>query len=663
MARENGSRLFRRNATRWSFKQNYIAEFLEARAYLSTVVFPAKPPAFAIASGPTSTYPAVADFNGDGIPDIADANSSLSGQDGTISVLPGKGGGSFGSVQTLPAGQRPYQVIAGVFTSSGHEDLVVTNTEDGTVGFYAGQGNGSFAAPVSSSYGSANNIGGDTVSVAAADVNGDGKLDLIITGAIITSDNPENQMVIMLGNGDGTFTVKQTLPGIFDTIVTGNFLGSGHVDIATGLNSQAVVDVFGGNGDGTFSATPLQLHVGIVGDESQGAGLASGDFNGDGKPDLVLVTGSISQPTPDTLTVFLSQGNGTFGSAINMALPFLPSDVAVGDFDGDGKLDVLGTSGQNLVVYLGNGDGNFQTTPAFDLENFSTSGAGGPTVADLNGDGKPDIVVVGGNSNVVGNVISVLINGQSGGGGGGGGGGSTGTLAPSISGKIPSSVIAGQKAAINETLAIAASGGAYNATSTSKLFLSTGTSVDGSSIQIGSTITKTLKLKSGAHATFKFSLKSLPSSVPNGTYHLVAQVTDSSANTSTAASSGTITVAPPEVNLKVSLAKFASAAKGGKKFTETLGIANSGNIPAVGTVPIEVFTSPDGLQADATLLATIPRKLNIKNGKSQSVPLSLTAPASGTSAFLIFEVDPSATLKETTPANDTVVSPSAVTFS
>jgi hypothetical protein len=117
------------------------------------------------------------------------------------------------------------------------------------------------------------------------------------------------------------------------------------------------------------------------------------------------------------------------------------------------------------------------------------------------------------------------------------------------------------------------------------------------------------------------------------------------------------------VNLAVSLSKFASTAKGGKKFTETLSIDNSGNTPATGTVPIEVFTSPDGLQTDETLLATLPKKLNVKNGKSQSVPLSLTAPASGTSDFLIFEVDPSNTLKETTPANDIVVSSSKVTFS
>jgi hypothetical protein len=657
MLREIHRRIVRRNRKSGNPERNYVAEFLESRAYLSAVVFPTKPPAFLIAPGSTSSYPAVADFNGDGIPDIAVANDSLEGQDGQISVLLGKGGGSFGPVSTLTTGERPYQVIAGVFTSSGHEDLVVTNAQDGTVSFFAGLGNGSFAAPVTSTYGDANDIGGDTVSIAAADVNGDGHLDLIITGAIITADNPENQMVIMLGNGSGTFTVKQTIPGQFDTIVTGNFLGSGHVDIATGLNSQPTVDVFGGNGDGTFSTTPVQLHVGVAGDESQGAGLATGDFNGDGRPDLVFVTGSISAPTPDTLTVFLSQGGGTFSPAINTPLPFLPNDVAVGDFDGDGHLDALVTSGQNEVVYLGNGDGMFQSTPAFDLENFSTSG--GPTVADLNGDGKPDIIVDGGNSNVQGNAISILINGQSGGGGGGG----SGTLTPSLSGKPPPLVVAGQKAAINETLTIVAAGGAYDATSTSKLFLSTDTTVDGNSIELGSPITKTLKLKKGAHQSFKFSLKSLPFSVPSDTYHLVFQVTDKNGNITTAASVGTLTVAPPTVNLSVRLSKFASAAKGGKKFTETLSISNSGNVPATRTVPIEVFASPDDLLSDATQLPTPPKRLNIKNGRSQSVPLSLTALASGASDFLIFVVDPNNTLKEVTPANDTIFSPSKVTFS
>jgi len=151
--------------------------------------------------------------------------------------------------------------------------------------------------------------------------------------------------------------------------------------------------------------------------------------------------------------------------------------------------------------------------------------------------------------------------------------------------------------------------------------------------------------------------------VPDGTYYLVDQVTDSSGNSNVAASSGTITVAPPEVNLSLALSKFASSAKGGKKFSETLSVSNSGNIPAARTVPIVVYTSPDGLLDDATQLASITKKLNIKNGKSQSLPLSLTAPASGTSAYLIFVVDPNDTLKEVTPANDTLVSPSKVTFS
>jgi hypothetical protein len=150
--------------------------------------------------------------------------------------------------------------------------------------------------------------------------------------------------------------------------------------------------------------------------------------------------------------------------------------------------------------------------------------------------------------------------------------------------------------------------------------------------------------------------------VPDGVFHLVFQVTDSSGNTSVAASTGTITVAPPQINLSLALSKFTSTAKDGKKFTETLRISNSGNVAPTRSVPIVVYTSPDGLQDDATQLASLTKNIKVKPGKPITIPLSLTAPASGMSDFLIFVVDPNNTLNEVNPANDTLVSPAKVTF-
>jgi len=648
-------------------RANFVAEFLEARAYLSTVIFPSNPPEYENGTAIESvsfSYPAVADFNGDGLPDIATAIESVSGQDGSVSVELNNGNGTFGPPTILAAGERPYQVIAGVFTSSGHEDLVVANGQDGTVGFYAGEGNGTFAAPIISRYGT-QGAGGtaDVTDMVAADLNGDGKLDLII------SDEDDNDLVTMLGNGAGSFTVKQTIPspaGSFGNVVAGNFLDDGHIDIAASPGVFPMIDVFAGNGDGTFSTTPVQLSTSDQNIESDGVGLVTGDFTGDGRDDLALVTQS-SDLSTEVLSVFRNQGTGSFSAPVGTTLPNL-YDVSVGDFNGDGIPDIVtggATDGTGFAVYLGNGDGSFQTTPAFNLDNIGFQG--GLTVADLNGDGKPDIVGATGASGQKfpsDSAIVVYLNGQSGGGGGGGGGGAgNAALTPTIAGKLPSSVIAGQKAAVSETITITDSGAAYDASQTTQLFLSTGTTIDGNSVALPAKLTKTEKLKVGARTSFKLSLKSLPASVPDGTYHVLAQVTDHQGNTTVAASLGTITVAPREINLALTLPKFAAAERGGKKFTETLGISNSGNVPATGTVPIEVFASPDGLLSDATQLPTPPKKLNVKNGKSENVSLSLTAPASGTSDFLIFVVDPNDLLKEVTPANDTIFSLSKVTFS
>lgn len=232
-----------------------------------------------------------------------------------------------------------------------------------------------------------------------------------------------------------------------------------------------------------------------------------------------------------------------------------------------------------------------------------------------------------------------------------------------LSGKLPALVIAGQKTSINQTVTITNAGSAaYDATATGNLFLSTGTTVDSSSIELPEVVTKDLKLKTGAHAPFTFSVKTLPSTVPGGSYHLLAQVTDSTGNTSVAASSGTITVAPPQIDLGVTISKFTSTAKGGKKFTEAIKVENSGNIAAKGSLPIVVDTSPDGLLSDATQLISTGKSINVAPGKSVTISLSLTALASGTSDFLIFQIDPNNTFNDINPANNVLVSPTVVTF-
>jgi cyclophilin family peptidyl-prolyl cis-trans isomerase len=239
--------------------------------------------------------------------------------------------------------------------------------------------------------------------------------------------------------------------------------------------------------------------------------------------------------------------------------------------------------------------------------------------------------------------------------------GSTGpaVLTPTLSGRLPATVIAGQKVAIHQTLSIANTGGlAYDAPATIDWFLSTSTTVDGSAIALPPAVTKNLRLNGGTHAAFPLTVPALPANVPAGTYYLLAQVVNQNGNTTVAASTSTITVTPPQIDLSLSIPHFVSTAKAGKPFIETIKVSNTaGNIAATGTVPILVATSADGIPGDSTALTSITKKINVPAGKSVLIPLSLVAPAAaGTSVFLLFDIDPNNTLGDIDLSNNLVES-------
>jgi FG-GAP-like repeat len=180
-------------------------------------------------------------------------------------------------------------------------------------------------------------------------------------------------------------------------VAIGDFTDDGNVDLAVGLNSDQV-DLFPGKGNGLF-ATPLVSSTPLTPANS----LLSADFNGDGKPDLAVATdnGGFFRGS-----VFLGNGDGTFTPPVgNGGFQGLPG--AVGDLDGDGRLDLASVDNNFfnnfLEVYLGAGDGSFATSS---LPNFTGTISTGVTMGDFNGDGKLDLAVP---SNVVGsgNVLQV----------------------------------------------------------------------------------------------------------------------------------------------------------------------------------------------------------------------------------------------------------------
>ncbi len=255
-------------------------------------------------------------------------------------------------------------------------------------------------------------------SVAVADFNGDGKLDLAVPVYSIFDNPPVADMTILLGNGDGTFRAGPAFPLTDQNVnnaAIGDFNGDGIADMAISLPDADEVQVLLGNGDGTFTPMPA-ISVGGV------YVVATGDFNGDGKADLVTVNFG-----PGTLTILLGNGNGTFTEGATITTPISgpgglavgPVSVAVGDFNGDGIPDLAvgncprfdqGATG-SVTILLGNGDGTFTA----EAENPDAGGQ--PlfiTTGDLNGDGIPDLVVsdMNGGYPELGNLTVLFGNGD-----------------------------------------------------------------------------------------------------------------------------------------------------------------------------------------------------------------------------------------------------------
>jgi hypothetical protein len=224
--------------------------------------------------------------------------------------------------------------------------------------------------------------------IAVGDFNGDGKLDL----ALISQNDDPPTVAILLGNGDGTFTKSQTMDTGLETccIAIGDFNRDGNLDLAV-LSSQVIILL--GDGSGTFTPGPT---MGTNANPYSLDSIAMGDFNGDGILDLAL-----SNHASNTVTIMLGNGDGTFTTAAaSTATGPSPTFITVADLNGDGKPDLAVTTSNNVSILLGNGDGTFTAAPS----PVTGSGLGQVTVADFNGDGKPDMAV----ANTPSNSVTVL---------------------------------------------------------------------------------------------------------------------------------------------------------------------------------------------------------------------------------------------------------------
>jgi len=387
--------------------------FLSVPAY-SQVVF--NGPTDYDSGAPSGWAVAVTDVNGDGKLDIIVAsytscsgNNCVQGQ-GTVGVLLGNGDGTFQPVVTYASGGHlAYSVAVADVNGDGKPDVVVTNVcvggstcPSGDVGVLLGNGDGTFQPAVAYPSG-----GYWPASVKVADVNGDGKPDLVVANVCGISqanctDGPGNSVGVLLGNGDGTFqaAVMYASGGYSQSLAVADVNGDGKPDLivtsdcGTSTCTNGIVGVLLGNGDGTFQTAVLYNS----GDGFYPSSVVVADVNGDGKPDVLVANDCGSNNCTGAVGVLLGNGDGSFQAATQYASGGVyPYGLAVGDVSEDGKLDLVVTNScissnctGTVGVLLGNGDGTFQSAT-----NYPPGGdyPAGVAVADVNGDGKLDVVV------------------------------------------------------------------------------------------------------------------------------------------------------------------------------------------------------------------------------------------------------------------------------
>jgi hypothetical protein len=363
--------------------------------------------------GDTVSAVAVADVNGDGIPDLIAPNVCSTSTDctnGSVGVLLGNGDGTFQPAITYLAAREIDAVSVADVNGDGKPDLVVATPcgnlgcTQGSVGVLLGNGNGTFQAVMNYDSG-----GEGPRSVSVADVSGDGKADIVV------ANYDSDSVGVLLGNGDGTFqpAVSYVLIGFdiaVDFVAIADVNGDGKPDLVVTevcfssiYCTNGLVGVLLGNGDGTFQSV-----VNYASNGTNANSVAITDVNGDGKPDLLVANGCLNKANCGSggVSVLLGNGDGSFQAAVTYASGGKSAvSLAVGDVNGDGQLDVVVTNViDNAVgILLGMSTGTFRPAVSYD------SGGSNPlslAIANLNPDGMPDLVV----ANAQSSAVDVLLN-------------------------------------------------------------------------------------------------------------------------------------------------------------------------------------------------------------------------------------------------------------
>jgi FG-GAP-like repeat/RTX calcium-binding nonapeptide repeat (4 copies) len=340
-----------------------------AQLSFSSSVFP---------GGDTPIGVTISDFNDDRHLDLAVANNGYPFfNSGGVVVLLGGGNGSFRLVKQFDAHTRPSALVSADFDADTHPDVAVANQGSDDVSLLRGVGDGTFGAP--------NNVavGGGPAGIVAAFLNSDRHPDL----AVANSGASSNNVSILLGTGDGSFSPATNIPvgTTPDALAAGDFNDDTNLDLvvanALGGGSGSVLL---GRGDGSFRDA-MTFPTGR-GPES----VAVGDFDGDTIPDLAF---AISDPgLGGTLAVLLGAGDGSFGKPTKFQVgSSAATGVAAADFNADSVTDLVTTvptlTGQEVNVLLGVGNGTFGSPL-----RFAANGSDSVSVGNFDANPRPDLV-------------------------------------------------------------------------------------------------------------------------------------------------------------------------------------------------------------------------------------------------------------------------------
>jgi hypothetical protein len=335
---------------------------------------------------------AIGDVTGDGKPDLATAN----GDANTVSVLANSGDGNFRARRDYQTGRGAGSVAIGDLNGDGKPDLATANIEANSVSVLANGDDGSFGSR--RDY----RTGGWPISVAIGDLNGDAKPDLAI------ANHEANTVSVLANRGDATFAPRRDYRTGSDpsSVAIGDLNGDGKPELVIANSLSFTVSVLLNNGDGSFR--PRRDYA--TGSGNSPMEVAIGDLNGDSKPDLVTANGGNPRGGPaSSVSVLANRGDGSFQARREYRTGADPEGVAIGDANGDGKPDLAtanhgvyanGEPVNTVSVLTNRGDGRFEARLDHRTGTYPRSIA----IGDLSGDGQLDLATANSAN------VSVLIN-------------------------------------------------------------------------------------------------------------------------------------------------------------------------------------------------------------------------------------------------------------